>query len=58
MIRARCPQCGADAQMDDGATRVECKKCGYADSYDSYIESMKGRAQEMASDYVPDRPGV
>lgn len=58
MIKARCPECECDAELDDDATRVECKSCGYAGDYDSYIESMKGRAQDMSADYVPDRPGL
>jgi len=57
VIRARCPECGGDAEMDDGATRIECA-CGYSSGYDEYIESMRGRAQDISSDYVPDRPGL
>ena len=58
MIKARCPECDGDAELDDDATHILCKKCGYRSSYDIYIESMKARAQGMASDYVPDRPGL
>ncbi len=57
MIRARCPECDRDAELDENATRIKCA-CGYESGYDEYIESMKGRAQEMSSDYVPDRPGI
>lgn len=58
MITARCPECESDAELDDNATRVLCKSCGYTSSYDDYIESMKGRAQDMTTDYIPDRSGL
>ena len=58
MIKARCPDCEHDAQLDDNATWVSCKSCGFSSSYDDYIESMKGRTQDMTADYVPDRSGL
>lgn len=58
MIKARCPECDGDAELDDNATRVSCKSCGYTAAYDDYIESMKWRAQDMSSDYIPDRSGM
>lgn len=58
MIKARCPNCEGDAELDENATRVVCKSCGYAADYDDYIESMKGRTQDMSADYMPDRSGL
>ena len=55
---AKCPECEKVAVLDDKITRVRCPHCGFEADYDSYIEIMREQAVSMASDYVPDRPGL
>ena len=55
---ARCPECERPAVLDDAITKVKCPHCGFEADYDSYIEIMKEQALNMATDYLPDRPGV
>ena len=57
-VDARCPRCGSVAAVDEDMTRVRCPHCGYEDSYDGYLETMKQEAINMAADYIPDRPGM
>lgn len=54
---ARCPKCDRRAQLDDEVTRVVCPHCGFEASYDEYLQMMTDKAVNMASDYIPDRPG-
>ncbi len=54
---ARCPECERVAVLDDDVTRVKCPHCNFESSYDEYIEIMKDKAVNMATDYIPDRPG-
>lgn len=51
MLEAKCPQCGRKAMVDDDMEKVECEHCGYASTYDEYIETMKGKAVMMADDF-------
>ena len=51
LLDAKCPKCDNKAQVDDDATRVECKNCGYIDNYENYIETMKSKAENMADNY-------
>jgi ribosomal protein S27AE len=51
LLDAKCPKCDNRAQVDDDAKRVECKKCGYIDNYENYIETMKSKAENMADNY-------
>jgi hypothetical protein len=30
---------------------IKCKKCGYSDSYQDYIEKMKTKAENMADNF-------
>ena len=54
---ARCPKCEKVAILDDDIKNVKCPHCGFEALYDDYIEIMKENAVNMASDYIPDRPG-
>ena len=54
---ARCPKCERKAILDDDVTNVKCPFCNFEASYDDYLEIMKENAVNMASDYIPDRPG-
>ena len=55
---ARCPECEKVAILDDEVTSVKCPHCNFEASYDDYIEIMKDQALNMATDYMPDRPGL
>lgn len=55
---ARCPECEKVAILDDDVTSVKCPHCNFEASYDDYIEIMKDQALNMATDYIPDRPGL
>ena len=54
---ARCPKCEKVAKLSDDINNVKCEHCGFEATYDDYIEIMKENAVNMASDYIPDRPG-
>jgi Zn ribbon nucleic-acid-binding protein len=54
---ARCPKCEKVAVLDDDIKNVKCPHCGFEETYDNYIEIMKESAINMATDYIPDRPG-
>ncbi len=55
---ARCPECEKVAVLDDEITKVSCPHCNFEAEYDDYIEIMKDQAVNMATDYIPDRPGL
>lgn len=55
---ARCPECKNVAVLDDRITKVKCPHCGFEAGYDEYIEIMRDQAVNMATDYIPDRPGL
>ena len=55
---AKCPECEKVAVLDDDITAVKCAHCGFEAEYDDYIEIMKDQALNMATDYIPDRPGL
>lgn len=55
---ARCPECEKVAVLDDKITKVKCPHCNFETDYESYLEIMKDQALNMASDYIPDRPGM
>ena len=54
---ARCPECENKAVLDKDMKNVKCPHCGFEALYDDYIDIMKENAVNMASDYIPDRPG-
>ena len=54
---AKCPECEKVAILDDEITKVKCPHCNFEADYGKYLEIMKEKALNMASDYVPDRPG-
>jgi len=54
---AKCPECDKVATLDDDMKTVRCSHCKFEASYDNYLEIMKEKAINMASDYIPDRPG-
>jgi len=54
---ARCPECQQVAELDDEIKTVKCSHCSFEADYESYIEIMKEQAVNMASDYIPKRPG-
>jgi hypothetical protein len=39
------------AKLDEDMTKVDCSHCGFSSSYDSYLETMKGIAQNMSDDF-------
>jgi hypothetical protein len=51
VIKAKCPNCGGKAEIDDDMSFVKCESCGFNASYDSYFETMKERAISMADDF-------
>ena len=54
---AKCPECGKVAFLGDDLKSVKCPHCNFEADYESYLEIMKEQAINMASDYIPDRPG-
>ena len=54
---AKCPECEQVAKTDDDLTKVICQHCNFESTFDEYIEIMKNKAINMATDYIPDRPG-
>ena len=57
MLDARCPECEQVAKVNDEITKVTCPHCIFESSYEKYLEIMKDQAVNMATDYIPDRPG-
>ena len=57
MLDARCPECENVAKVNDDLTKVTCPHCKFEKSYDEYLEIMKDQEINMATDYIPDRPG-
>ena len=57
MLDARCPECENVAKVNDDTTKVTCPHCKFEASYEKYLEIMKDQAVNMATDYIPDRPG-
>ena len=55
---ARCPECEKVAVLDENITKVKCPHCNFEAGYDAYLEIMKDQAINMATDYIPDRPGL
>jgi Zn ribbon nucleic-acid-binding protein len=51
LLDAKCPECNDRAQVSDDMTTIKCKKCGYSDSYQNYIEKMKTYAENLADNY-------
>ena len=51
LLKAKCPECGNEAVVDEEMTKVGCSHCGFSASYESYLETMKGMAQNMSDDY-------
>ena len=57
MLDARCPECEQVAKVNDDITKVTSPHCKFEASYEKYLEIMKDQAVNMATDYIPDRPG-
>ncbi|HET6640254.1 MAG TPA: zinc-domain-containing protein [Nitrososphaeraceae archaeon] len=51
LLKAKCPKCRNEAVVDEDMTKVRCSHCGFDSSYDSYLETMKGIAQNISDDY-------
>lgn len=51
LLKAKCPECRNEAVVDEEMTKVGCSHCGFSASYESYLETMKGMAQNMSDDY-------
>jgi endogenous inhibitor of DNA gyrase (YacG/DUF329 family) len=51
MLEAKCPECGKKAEVSEDMSEVKCKHCGFSASYDNYIETMKGKAVDIADNY-------
>lgn len=54
---AKCPECEKIAKLDDEMKAVKCPYCNFEADYETYLEIMKDKAINMASDYIPKRPG-
>jgi Zn finger protein HypA/HybF involved in hydrogenase expression len=54
---AKCPECEKVAILDDEITKVKCPHCNFEAGYEKYLEIMKEKVLNLASDYIPDRPG-
>ena len=54
---ARCPECEKVATLDEEMKMVKCPHCNFEATYDEYLEIMKDNAVNMATDYIPKRPG-
>ena len=54
---ARCPKCEKVATLDDEMKMIKCPHCNFEATYDDYLEIMKDNAVNMATDYIPKRPG-
>ncbi len=54
---AKCPECERVAILDDDLKSVKCPHCNFEAEYENYIEIMRDKAVNMASDYIPRRPG-
>ncbi|HZA43364.1 MAG TPA: zinc-domain-containing protein [Nitrososphaeraceae archaeon] len=50
-MKAKCPKCRNEAEVDEDMTKVGCSHCGFSSSYDSYLETMTGIAQNLSDDY-------
>ena len=57
MLDARCPECENVAKVNDDLTKVTGPHSKFEKTYDEYLEIMKDQAVNMATDYIPDRPG-
>jgi len=57
VMDAKCPECERVAVLDDDLKFVKCPHCNFEAEYDNYIEIMRDKAVNMASDYIPRRPG-
>ena len=57
LLAAKCPRCNSKAEVSDDMTTVDCKNCGYSDNYESYIEIMKSKAENMADNFQFDGNG-
>jgi predicted nucleic-acid-binding Zn-ribbon protein len=51
LLAAKCSNCDNKAEVNDDMTIVECKNCGYSDSYENYIKIMKSKAENMADNF-------
>ena len=51
MLDAKCPKCNDKAQVSEDMTTINCKNCGYSESYQNYIEEMKIKAENMADNF-------
>jgi DNA-directed RNA polymerase subunit RPC12/RpoP len=49
-IEAKCPNCNNKALVNEDMTEVNCKACSFTSSYEDYLETMKTKAVQMASD--------
>jgi len=55
---ARCPECEKPAILNEEITNVKCPFCNFEADYDTYLEIMKENAINMATEYIPKRPGL
>ena len=49
-IEAKCPNCNNKALVNEDMTEVNCRVCSFTSSYENYLEIMKSKAVQMASD--------
>jgi hypothetical protein len=50
-LKAKCPKCGNEAIIDEDMKKVDCSYCKFSSSYESYLEIMRGRAQNMSDHF-------
>lgn len=51
MLEAKCPNCSKHAEVDDDLSFVDCRYCNYHESYENYIETMRGKVENMADNF-------
>lgn len=51
LLKAKCPKCRNEAEVDEDMTKVGCSHCGFSSTYDSYLETMTGIAQNLSDNY-------
>jgi DNA-directed RNA polymerase subunit RPC12/RpoP len=50
-LKAKCPECGKKAEVDDDLSHIKCEYCGFCIPYEQYIEIMKERAVAMTDNF-------
>ena len=46
LLKAKCPECGNEAVVDEEMTKVGCSHCGFSASYESLLRDYEGDGSE------------